>query len=65
MPSKSGWLQKPKRILTYQGKPITMQEAAILAGMNINAFRTRIYRGMTVEQAIETPVRGNDNSRSL
>lgn len=44
--------------LTYKGETRTLAEWADKAGINYGAFKGRIYRGWSIEQAIKTPLFG-------
>lgn len=47
-----------KRKYTYRGKQYSSRELAQKAGISMAAFHSRLKHGWTVEEAVETPMRG-------
>jgi hypothetical protein len=42
-------------IQAYNGRRITLRQAAALAGLTLAGIKGRLLRGMTLAEAIETP----------
>ncbi|MGN7960887.1 hypothetical protein [Brucella sp. 22210] len=56
-PEKS-WRRGPiGKQYTYQGRTMNAKQWADLIGMSVGAFKSRLSKGYTLEQAIETPQR--------
>lgn len=63
-PSNCRWETSPQQVrnkrnnvlLTYKGETLCRHEMAAKYGLRYFTLRTRLSKGMTIEQAIETPV---------
>lgn len=49
--------KRSNHILEYNGMKMTCTQMAEYFGINVNTFKYRIYNGMSVEDAINTPIR--------
>ena len=49
--------KRSNHILEYDGMKMTCTQMAEYFGIDVNTFKYRIYRGMSVEDAIKTPIR--------
>jgi hypothetical protein len=54
---------KKRTRLVYQGRAVTLAEAANLAGLSIAGLHRRLQAGMTLAQAIETPPEAKKQAR--
>lgn len=55
MPNKRKWHPPPGKMLVYQGERATIAQWAARVGLSEVGLRYRLYRGLTVEEALTEP----------